>query len=108
MRSLLEIVESARCGEQTTHEECLYAMLALNSLSLFASRDIERLVEVAEGRRKFPPASRIHERRYERNKKAFSISPKKYLGWNYDPKNPESVKASKAGIAFAKEIFERK
>ncbi len=95
MRTLSEIIDAAKDGSPTTHEECLYALLAYSALHYFASHAISRMAEKPDS--PFFTPAREHEEEFRRFKTALGRSPKDYVGWNNDPQNPEHVKFVKMG-----------
>lgn len=95
MRTLSDIIDAAKDGEPTTHEECLYALLAYSSLHYFAASAIRRMHE----RPNSPvySAERMMEEDFTRVKTALNKSPKEWVGWRNDPKNPEYQKMRAVG-----------
>ncbi len=86
MRTLFEIVEAAKANQPTTHEECLYALLAYSGLSYFDSSSLQHLAFEPS---RFRTPEREAEESHRRWKMALNKSPKDWLGWNNDPKNPD-------------------
>ena len=86
MRTLLEIIESAKVGESTTHEECLYALLAYASLAWF---DEHALHQLAFEPSKWRTPQGEAEESFRRWKTALAKSPKDWLGPGNDPANEE-------------------
>ena len=88
MRTLGEIIETARDGQKPSHDECYCAMLALNALNTFDDMDFSRMYQREQDGK--PCMVKIHhEERFRREKDAFATSPEKWVGWNNDPTNPE-------------------
>lgn len=87
MRTLLEIIESAKDGDKPSHDECYFAMLALDALSSFT---ICELRDVGlEGRHsKVIGAKMMAEEDHKRWKCALNKAPDEYLGPNNTPGNP--------------------
>lgn len=100
MRALFEIVEAAKVGEPTTHEECLYALLAYSGLSYF---DSSALRDLAFSPSKFRTAEGEAEESFRRWKAALAKSPKDYLGPGNDPANPECQQR----VRLARRLFEK-
>ena len=94
MRTLSEIIDSAKDGSETTHEECLYALLAYSALHYFASSSLRRLAHEPS---RFRTVEGEAEADFKRFKVALAKSPKEFVGWNNDPANPEHVKFVKMG-----------
>jgi hypothetical protein len=87
MRTLGEIIESAKDGYMPTHEECYWAMLAFDALHAMATMDMNHLVMDAPN----PfnnPEYRVKEQ-WGRSKRAMAAVPKDWIGPNNDPANPE-------------------
>lgn len=93
MRKLIDIISSAKAGDIPTHDECYYALLAVESLSKF---DGEALMQLAFKPSKFLTPGRQHAESFRRHKLALKKSPLEWLGPNYDPKNPDVQKRVKA------------
>ena len=94
MRSLYDIIEAAKDGDQPAPSETYHAMLVLVALLNMATQDIRRMQESK------PPFDRIwsaeNHRRYH---EALSVDPVTYLGNNV-PGNPEYDRFRKAGLAL--------
>lgn len=85
MRTLGEIIEAAKDGDVTTHEECLYGLLAMCALSYFNSASLRRLLEYPNS-----PVITVRgevEESFRREKAAYAKSPKEWVGWKNDPAN---------------------
>lgn len=94
MRTLLEIIDSAKSGQMPSHEECYYAMLALSALHYFDHHVLSELDE--KHRQAWWINLQINES-FGRFKNALDKSPKDWIGWNNDPANPEYQKQRKIG-----------
>lgn len=100
MRTLSEIIEAAKVGEPTTHEECLYALLAYRSLAAFDSSALRQLA--------FEPCrvrtpEREAEESHRRWRTALSKSPKAWLGPSNDPANEEC----RQRVRLARKLFDK-
>lgn len=100
MRTLFEIVEAAKVGDTTTHEECLYALLAYAGLAHFDSSALRK--RAYEPSRLFD-AEHDAEESHRRWKTALDKSPKEWLGPNNDPANPECRKR----VLMARRLFDK-
>jgi hypothetical protein len=100
MRTLFEIIEAAKVGEPTTHDECLYALLAYAGLSYFDSSALRR---IAFEPSKWNTPERQAEESHRRWKAALDKSPKDWLGPSNDPANPECV----ARVQMARRLFDK-
>ncbi len=100
MRTLYDIVEAAKIGEPTTHEECLYALLAYTGLSYF---DSSALRQLAFEPSKFRTPQFQAEESHRRWKLALDKSPKDWLGPNNDPANEECRKR----VRMARRVFDK-
>lgn len=88
MRTLFEIIESAKSGQMPTHEECYWAMLALSALHVFDHMDLIRFA--GRGDKINPMFVKWHaEESVRRYNIALNKSPKDYVGPNDDPSNPD-------------------
>lgn len=105
MRTLAEIIEAAKSNSDTTHEECLYALLAMEALFFHDNRIVRQYVLDTD---KSPVGIlnrlKLHvEFAFNQAKTALNKSPKDYLGWSNDPANPDYQK--KRDIAL--KIFDK-
>lgn len=100
MRTLLEIIEAAKVGEPTTHEECLYALLAYSGLAHFDSSALRHLAFEPS---KFRTAESEAEESHRRWKVALDKSPKDWLGPGNDPAN----EACRQRVQLARLLFDK-
>ena len=100
MRTLFEIIEAAKVGEPTTHEECLYALLAYAGLSYFDSSTLRRLAFEPS---KFRTPEGEAEESHRRWKMALGKSPKDWLGPENDPANEEC----RERVRLARRLFDK-
>lgn len=100
MRTLFEIIEAAKIGEPTTHEECLYALLAYSGLSHF---DQSALRALGFQPSHFRTPQHEAEESFRRWKIALDKSPKDWLGPNNDPANEECRRR----VALARKLFDK-
>lgn len=100
MRTLGDIIDAAKIGEPTTHEECLYALLAYSGLAHFDSSSLRKL---AYEPNKFRTPEREAEESFRRWKTALEKSPKDWLGPNNDPAN----QACRDRVTLARKIFDQ-
>ena len=89
MHTLIEIIEMIKDGGEPTREELYYTVLALEALSVFDGRALQRL---AEKESKFITPQQQFEESWNRWKRAYAKSPKEWVGWDNDPHNPERQK----------------
>lgn len=100
MRTLFEIIEAAKGGDPTTHEECLYALLAYSGLSYFDSSALRKLAHEPSNFR--TPQSEAEES-HRRWKVALDKSPKEWLGPSNDPANEEC----RQRVRMARRLFDK-
>lgn len=100
MRTLFEIIEAAKVGEPTTHDECLYALLAYSGLSHFDSAALRHLA--FEPSRFRTPQSEAEES-FRRWKTALAKSPTDWLGPSNDPANTEC----RERVMLARRLFDK-
>lgn len=81
MRTLFEIIESAKSGGRPEYDELRYALCALDSLSTFDRMDTRRPANVGSEIRA--------EESFRRWKTALGKSPKDWLGPENDPDSAE-------------------
>ena len=105
MRTLFEIIDSAKSGQMPTHEECYWAMLALSALHFFDHNDLIKFAgrEEKSGGSKFIGAKWFAEESVRRFQIALNKSPKDYVGPNDDPSNPDVQARRKIGL----KVFEK-
>ncbi len=100
MRALFEIIEAAKIGEPTTHEECLYALLAYSGLAHF---DSSALRQLAFEPSTFRTPERQAEESFKRWKMALEKSPKDWLGPSNDPADEEC----RQRVRMARRLFDK-
>ena len=100
MRTLFEIVEAVKVGEPTTHEECLYALLAYAGLAYFDSSALRKLAHEPS---KFRTPESEAEESHRRWKAALDKSPRDWLGPNNDPANA----ACRDRVKLARKVFDK-
>ena len=94
MRTLSKIIESAKDGQTPTHDECYWAMLALEALQHFDHMDVRNIATALnEGK----PSAKMRanmamEEGFRRFKTALASNPKEWVGWRNDPANPDYQK----------------
>lgn len=76
MRTLGEIIESAKDGQMPTHEECYWAILS----------------DLANRPNKIFGPEWYWKESFNRRKRAYEKDPKTYVGPNNDPANPDYQK----------------
>lgn len=112
MRTLFEIVESAKDGNMPTHEECLYGMLAYEFLMNMDHRNLREALLSGKELPKILKELKA-DNSFKTYKSALDSSPKEWLGWDKDPANPdyqafrEMVKAVWDNIKLSREKLER-
>ncbi|MGH7180295.1 MAG: hypothetical protein ACREJC_23150 [Tepidisphaeraceae bacterium] len=100
MRTLSDIIEAAKIGEPTTHEECLYALLAYSGLAYFDSSALRHLAFEPS---KFRTPEHQAEESFQRWKMALAKSPKDWLGPSNDPANEEC----RERVRLARRLFDK-
>lgn len=103
MRTLGEIITSAKDGHKPSHDECYWAMLALSALHHF---DHHALLELVDNGQKSWDSPLVGvdartERSFERFKSALDVAPDEYMGWDYAPSNPEYQKQRRIALKIA-------
>ena len=103
MRTLFEIIEGAKDGNMPTHEECYWAMLALDGLRHFDHMDVMKLCDMDDNPRvvEFKRKSYYSES-FRRTKTALAKDPKSWVGPSNDPSNPECQKMRDMAFNVAK------
>lgn len=105
MRTLGEIIESAKKGNKPSWDECYWAMLALDALHNFDSRALRNLAY----KEKNPPNfSKLQaDESFRRCKAALAKSPKDWVGRNNDPANPEYQKRRNIALKLFDKFCEK-
>lgn len=101
MRTLFEIIEAAKIGDPTTHDECLYALLAYAGLAYFDEAALRR--HAFDPPSKFRTPQRDAEESHQRWKMALGKSPKDWLGPNNDPASNEC----RQRVRLARGVFDK-
>jgi hypothetical protein len=97
MKTLFEIIESAKDGNMPTQEECYYAMLCLDAIGGIDHRQLQQEL-FAEKQAPEPIRKMKAKNSFDMWHNALNKSPKDYLGWNNDPANPEYQKIRKLAL----------
>jgi hypothetical protein len=103
MRTLLEILESAKDGCRPSHEECYWAMLALDGLLHFDAHALHRLAHEPGSLFNTPTVQSTES--FHRHKRAFATNPKQYVGWENSPSNPAYLARRRAFQQLAKRVL---
>lgn len=99
-RTLFEIIDGAKAGEKPTHDECYYAMLALDALHSFTSRELR-----AHGRRPEKLRQMFVEEDFQRTKRALGVNPRTWLG-DRVPENPDYQRDRRLAIKLYEKVTE--
>jgi hypothetical protein len=103
-RTLAQILEAAKSGEPTTHEECLYAMLALDSLLYFETRDG---MLCPKSRDPHFELCRRQKASHDRRHRVLNMPPRDWIGPEHDPANPEYLKWRNAMIQITDRMIDQ-
>lgn len=98
MKTLGEIVEAVRDGERPDYDDLRYAICAMEALAVFNRQAFMKLAETErDGKKPVLTRSAVWqwEEHFRREKIASDTPPKKYVGWNNDPDNPEFLERRK-------------
>lgn len=108
MRTLYEIIDSAKAGEMPTHEECYWAMLVFHFLENMDNIDLVRLSS-REHKSDKPVlgVTWFAEESCRRVKTALEKDPKEFIGWNNDPANPEVQERRKRALKIFNKISKK-
>jgi len=107
MRTLHEIIEAVKSNQDATVEEMTYAICAMSALSAFDTKSLMNWNKAEkEGRKPFMIYSgeynfKEHHRRWH---EALNISPKKYVGWENDPANPNYQEFRKFALRLVDKV----
>lgn len=110
MKNLVDIIESIKHGEKPEYDELLYSVLALSALLFFESRAIQ---DLAKAKKENKNAILCYDSEWQwndsfrRRKAALNTPPKKYVGWDNDPKNPEYIKRVKQSERIYEKIMDK-
>lgn len=91
MRNLSDIIEDCKTNGKPNYNELRYSVLVLTSI---LNMDHNNLREELLREKETPKFIRELKAKnsFDMYHTALNKSPKEYLGWNYDPKNPEYQK----------------
>ncbi len=104
MRTLTDIIEVVRKNQECTQEGLIYSLIALEALSTFDSLSLQRLAEESN---KFRTPKGEYEESFRRWKTALNKSPKEWVGWENDPKNPECLKRRSISLKLINKFLEK-
>jgi len=104
MRTLFEIIESAKSGEMPSHEECYWAMLALEALGFF---DHQALSNLANRPSKIRTPEFQWKESFRRYKIALDKDPKEYCGPSNDPSTPEYQKRRSISLKILDKVSKK-
>ncbi len=104
MRTLSEIIESAKDGNMPSHEECYWAMLCYSWL---LNADHRQLREALLAEKPAPEFIRKlkAENSFNMYKSALNKTPKEFMGPSNDPSNSEYQKFRKIGTKILDKII---
>lgn len=103
MKTLGEIIESARSGEKPDYDDLRYAVCAMDALMTFDRQAIWKLAEAErEGKKPVLVYSGLWQRdeNFGRIKRAMAKTPKEYVGANFDPDSPAVQERRRKSIAL--------
>lgn len=96
MRTLYEIVESAKDGEKPDYDELLYSLLVYSSMFGLEHRQLREELMRDKPQPQFLRDMKL-KNSFDMYKGALNKSPKEYLGWNSDPEKPDYKRMRSAG-----------
>jgi len=91
MRTVGDILEAVKDGEQPSFDEMKYCLLAIEALHFFNLRAIKYL---SEDKTLFSP-KKEKEEALNRMERCLNTGAKEYVGWENDPDNPDFQKNRK-------------
>ena len=97
MRTLSEIIDSAKDGNMPSHEECYWAMLVYNSMFIMEHRQYNEALLVEKPAPDFIRKMKA-ENSFNTYQNMLRKSPKEFMGPDNDPSNPEYQKFRKMGM----------
>jgi hypothetical protein len=106
-KTLGEIINEVRDGGRPDYEDLRYAICAMEALSVFNLRALERLaLAQTEGKKPFLvfSATYQHKEGIRREQTARQTPPRQYVGWNNDPENPGFRARRAQSIALMKKL----
>lgn len=102
MRTLFEIIDSAKSGEMPTHDECYWSMLVLDALNTFDAMGLRRLVS---NKSKFITPEFLLGESFSRTKRALNSDPKVYVGPSNDPSTEEYQNRRRIGLKILNKVM---
>lgn len=103
-KTLGEIIELVRDGNlDVSPEDLRFSVLVLSALLTLDFTNLIRL-------KKYPNRLGIEsalEEHFNRTKRAYAEPPKKYMGWNNDPDNPEYQERRKIAFNIMNKVEEQ-
>lgn len=106
MRTLGEIIEAIKSGQDPTQAELYWSVLAMDALSTFDAGDIRKMAELEMEGKKGPlfTAEYVYKTSFDRWHRALNKDPKSWVGPNHDPKTTGYQKQREISRRIAKKI----
>lgn len=98
MRTLFDIIESVKCNQGAATDELVYALLALDAVHTFTAMDLRKFHSTSDSRVAKVMGDMLIDDDFQRTKRALKEDPKKWLGWDNDPANPEYQKRREVAL----------
>lgn len=97
MKDLLDLIEDCKANKEVDAEDLRYAVIALTTVINMSSNKLMRFYK-----QDMKPIDKILlENHFAAWTNALNKSPKDWLGWNNDPKNPEYQRFHAIGTKLA-------
>lgn len=108
MKKLGDIIDEAMDGEKPDYDDLRYAVCAMSSLMTFYRMSLSNLVKAErENKKKILSYSAVfqYEEMFNTIKKAFSKSPKEWLGADNDPDSLQVQERRKSHLKIVEKII---
>lgn len=106
MRTLYEIIESAKDGQMPSHEECYWAMLCYEAMFSIEHMGLRNALLNDKPIQEFIRKLKA-ENSFNMYKNALNKSPKDFVGPNNDPSNPEYQRFREVGKKLIDKFIEQ-
>lgn len=105
MRNLSEIIEDLKLNGRPDYEELRYSVLAMTGILNMVNSELIKLYVEGKMPSEFTRKMKLDYGVCTMYRTALNADPKKYIGWNGDPENPEYQKFHAMGVKLVEKAL---